>query len=165
MIATAIREKLERATAAAVQGRTHADPTAGGVPDGPLRVLKIRLRPDDLGVVTLEVQLSNGQFLTHPRASQSETATLLREHTAIHTDLLSHGSYQAGGIVGQARSAEASTASDGSRFHASPSFNDGARAGNEGTRQQQDEQRQSGNRRKRERTDEVVRLRESGIYL
>lgn len=55
----------------------------------------------------------------------------------------------------------ASTASDGSRFHASPSFNGGARAGNEGTRQQ----RQAGNRRKRERTDEVVRLRESGIYL
>ncbi|MGU3330019.1 flagellar hook-length control protein FliK [Methylobacterium mesophilicum] len=167
MIATAIREELERATAAAAaQGRIHADPTAGGVPDGPLRVLKIQLRPEDLGVVTVEMRLSNGQLETHLRASQPETAALLHKDTAILTDLLSHSSYQAEVTVGQARPAEASTASGGSQSQASPSFADGgARPGNEGARQRQDAQRQAGNRREGERTDEAVRPRDGGIYL
>lgn len=167
MIATAIREELERATAtAAAQGRIHADPTAGGIPDGPLRVLKIQLRPEDLGVVTVEMRLSNGQLETHLRASQPETAALLHKDTAILTDLLSHSSYQAEVTVGQARPAEASTASGGSQSQASPSFADGgARPGNEGARQRQDAQRQAGNRREGERTDEAVRPRDGGIYL
>ncbi|TXN42403.1 flagellar hook-length control protein FliK [Methylobacterium sp. WL7] len=167
MIATAIREELERATAAAAaQGRIHADPTAGGVPDGPLRVLKIQLRPEDLGVVTVEMRLSNGQLETHLRASQPETAALLHKDAAILTDLLSHSSYQAEVTVGQARPAEASTASGGSQSQASPSFADGgARPGNEGARQRQDAQRQAGNRREGERTDEAVRPRDGGIYL
>lgn len=112
------------------------------------------------------MRLSNGQLETHLRASQPETAALLHKDAAILTDLLSHSSYQAEVTVGQARPAEASTASGGSQSQASPSFADGgARPGNEGARQRQDAQRQAGNRREGERTDEAVRPRDGGIYL
>ncbi len=53
-----------------------------------MRTLKIQLRPDELGVVTVEMRLSNGQLETHLRASQPETAALLHKDTAILTDLL-----------------------------------------------------------------------------
>jgi len=166
LIATAIKEELARATAAASQSRIHADPAANAVSEGPLRVLRIQLRPEDLGVVTVEMRLSNGQLETHLRASQPETAALLHKDTAILTDLLSHSSYQAEVIVGQARPTEAGAAPGGSQQQASPSFTDGgARPGNEGARQRQQEQRQAVNRREGERTDEAVRPRDGGVYL
>ena len=115
------------------------------------------------------MRLSNGQLETHLRASQPETAALLHKDTAILTDLLNQGGYKADVIVGQARPTETGTGSGsgGSQQQASPSFTDGgARPGNEGARQRQEEQRQAtGNRREGERTDEAVRPRDSGVYL
>ncbi|MCJ2058091.1 flagellar hook-length control protein FliK [Methylobacterium sp. J-048] len=166
LIATTIREELERATAAAAsQGGLQADPAANAVPVEPLRMLKIQLRPEDLGVVTVEMRLSNGQLETHLRASQPETAALLHKDTAILTDLLNQGGYKADVIVGQARPTE--TGAGGSQQQASPSFTDGgARPGNEGARQRQDGQRQAAsNRREGERTDEAVRPCDGGVYL
>ena len=167
LIATAIKDELDRATAA--QSRIQPDPAAPGIPGGPMRTLKIQLRPDELGVVTVEMRLSNGQLETHLRASQPETAALLHKDTAILTDLLNQGGYKADVIVGQARPTETGTGSGsgGSQQQASPSFTDGgARPGNEGARQRQEEQRQAtGNRREGERTDEAVRPRDSGVYL
>ncbi len=167
LIATAIKDEIDRATAA--QSRIQPDPAAPGIPGGPMRTLKIQLRPDELGVVTVEMRLSNGQLETHLRASQPETAALLHKDTAILTDLLNQGGYKADVIVGQARPTETGTGSGsgGSQQQASASFTDGgARPGNEGARQRQEEQRQAtGNRREGERTDEAVRPRDSGVYL
>ncbi|SFM54040.1 flagellar hook-length control protein FliK [Methylobacterium pseudosasicola] len=171
LIATAIREELQRATAAAAQGSLPADPGAGAVPAGPLRTLKIQLRPEELGVVTVEMRLSNGLLETHLRASQPETAALLHKDTAILTDLLSNSSYRAEVSVGQARSADAGgsggSQQQASQQQAASSFADGgARPGNEGARQRQDAQRQATTtRREGERTDEAVRPRDGGIYL
>ncbi|MCJ2090925.1 flagellar hook-length control protein FliK [Methylobacterium sp. J-072] len=172
MIATAIREELQRATAAAAQGQLPADPAANAVPAGPLRTLKIQLRPEDLGVVTVEMRLSNGQLETHLRASQPETAALLHKDTALLTDLLSNSGYRAEVSVGQAaRSADAGgsggSQQQASQQQAASSFADGgARPGNEGARQRQDAQRQAATtRREGERTDEAVRPRDGGVYL
>ncbi|MCJ2140915.1 flagellar hook-length control protein FliK [Methylobacterium sp. E-066] len=172
LIATAIREELQRATAAAAQDRLPADPAANAGPVGPLRTLKIQLRPEDLGVVTVEMRLSNGQLETHLRASQPETAALLHKDTALLTDLLSNSGYRAEVSVGQAaRSADAGgsggSQQQASQQQAASSFADGgARPGNEGARQRQDAQRQAATtRREGERTDEAVRPRDGGVYL
>lgn len=170
MIATAIKEELERASAAATQGQLPADPGANAVPAGPLRMPKIQLRPEDLGVVTVEMRLSNGQLETHLRASQPETAALLHKDTGILTDLLSNSGYRAEVSVAQARPADAGgsggSQQQASQQNASSSFADGgARPGNEGARQRQDAQRQALPRREGERTDEAVRPRDSGVYL
>lgn len=117
-----------------------------------MRTLKIQLRPDEVGVITVEMRLSNGQLATHLRASQPETAALLHKDTAILTDLLSQGGYKADVIVGQARPTDTGTESGGSQQHASPSFTDGgARPGNEGARQRQEEQRPSHQQQTRRR--------------
>ncbi|MDP4005173.1 flagellar hook-length control protein FliK [Methylobacterium sp. NEAU K] len=167
LIASAITEELERAAAAGSETRIHAEPAANPDPGGPLRVLKIQLRPEELGTVIVEMRLANGQLETHLRASRPETAALLHKEAAILTDLLNQtNAYRAEVIVGQARPTEAVTAPGGSPSPAPTSFADGgARPGHGGGRQRQAEQRHAADRREGDRTDEAVRPRGSGIYL
>ncbi|MBL7406113.1 flagellar hook-length control protein FliK, partial [Escherichia coli] len=82
-IAAAIKEEIERAAAAGPEGRVSADLAIPAAPDGPLRVLKIQLRPENLGIVTVELRLTDGQLETHLRASRPETAAMLHRDSAI----------------------------------------------------------------------------------
>ena len=166
-IAAAIRDELARAAAPEAAARTpQADPTLQPPTDGPLRVLKIQLRPDDLGTVTVELRLMNGQLETHLRASKPETAALLHRDAAILTDLLKQANYQAEVTVGQARSSDMGGSSGGSASQGQPGFSDGgARPGPGGDRQRQAERNPAAGRREGERGDETTRPRDGGVYL
>lgn len=165
-IAAAIREEIDRAGAADPQTRVDADPAVRGTPDGPLRVLRIQLRPEELGTVTVELRLANGQLETHLRASRPETAAILHKDAAILTDLLKQAHYRAEVIVGQTRPAEAGSSAGGSPSQGQPSFTDGgARPGQGGDRQRQAAQRPAAIGREGERADETVRPRDGGVYL
>ena len=96
-IAAAIRDAVDQAADATSESRIPADPSVRSAPDGPLRTLRIQLRPEDLGTVTVELRLTNGQLETHLRASRPETAALLHRDTAILTDLLKQANYQGRG--------------------------------------------------------------------
>jgi chemotaxis protein MotD len=136
------------------------------MPDGPLRVLRIQLRPEELGTVTVELRLANGQLETHLRASRPETAAILHKDAAILTDLLKQAHYRAEVIVGPARPAEAGNSAGGSPSQGQPSFADGgARPGQGGDRQRQAAQRPAAIGREGERADETVRPRDGGVYL
>lgn len=165
-IAAAIRDEVNRVAEAAPGARVQADPSAGGAPGGPLRTLRIQLRPEDLGIVTVELRLTNGQLETHLRASRPETAALLHRDAAILTDLLKQAHYQAEVTVGQARPGDGGGSSGGSPSQGQPSFSEGgARPGQGGERQRQAERPQAGGRREGERTDETVRPRDGGVSL
>ncbi|MCJ2087179.1 flagellar hook-length control protein FliK [Methylobacterium sp. E-005] len=166
-IAAAIRDELERATAPDATARAaQADPAIRTTPDGPLRVLRIQLKPEDLGTVTVELRLTNGQLETHLRASQPDTAALLHRDAAILTDLLKKANYQAEVTVGQARPSDTGGFSGGSASQGQPGFSDGgARPGQGGDRQRQAEQGPAAGRREGERGDETTRPRDGGVYL
>lgn len=163
-IAAAINDEITRVAEASPARRAQADPGSRATPDGPLRVLRIQLRPEDLGTVTVELRLANGQLETHLRASRPETAALLHRDAAILTDLLKQAHHQAEVTVGQARPSEGGF-SGGSPAQGQPSSDGGARPGQGGERQRQAAQHQAAGRRDGERTDEAVRPRDSGVYL
>ncbi len=165
-LAAAVKDELRRVAEAGPAARVQADPAAAATPDGPLRVLRIQLKPEDLGTVTVELRLTNGQLETHLRASRPETAALLHRDTAILTDLLRQANYQAEVTVGQARPSDGGGSSGGSSAQGQASFSQGgARPGPGGDRQRQAEQPLAPGRRDGERTDETVRPRDSGVYL
>lgn len=165
-IAAAIRDTVDRVAEAAPAARVQADPPVRAAPDGPLRTLRIQLRPEDLGTVTVELRLTNGQLETHLRASRPETAALLHRDSAILTDLLKQAHFQAEVTVGQARPGDGGAPSGGSSAHGQPFSHGGARPGPGGERQRQAEQhRQAAVRGDGERTDETVRSRDGGVYL
>ena len=129
-------------------------------------MLRIQLRPEELGTVTVELRLANGQLETHLRASRPETAAILHKDAAILTDLLKQAHYRAEVIVGQTRPAEAGGSAGGSPSQGQPSFTDGgARPGQGGDRQRQAAQRPAAIGREGERADETVRPRDGGVYL
>lgn len=163
-LAAAIREELERA-AAGSGGGVHGEPAVGHTPDGPLRVLRIQLRPEDLGIVTVELRLTDGQLETHLRASRPETAALLQRDAAVLTDLLQRSNHRAEVTVEPARPADAGGAFGGSPSQGQPASTDGgARPGQGGDRQRQPAQRQMAGR-EGERMDETVRPRDGSVYL
>ena len=170
-IAAAIKEEIERAAAAGPEGRVSADPAIPAAPDGPLRVLKIQLRPENLGIVTVELRLTDGQLETHLRASRPETAAMLHRDSAILAELLKQAHYRAEITVGPVRPTDAGSSAGGSSSQGQPAFTDGgARPGHgeDGQRQaerQRAEQRPAISRRDGERTDETVRPRDGGVYL
>ena len=166
-IAAAIGDAVDRAAEAAPKTGIPADPSTKSVPDGPLRTLRIQLRPEDLGTVTVELRLSNGQLETHLRASRPETAALLHRDAAILTDLLKQAHYQAEVTVGQSHPSEGNGFSGGSPSQGQTSFGDGgARPGQGGERQRSAAQhQQTAGRRDGERMDETIRPRDGGVYL
>jgi chemotaxis protein MotD len=169
-IASAITAEIERASRAAPreQGAAAAGAVPGNplAPDGPLRVLRIQLRPEELGTVTVELRLTNGQLETHLRAARPETAALLHKDAAILTDLLRQAHAQAEVVVGPVQSSEAGTGSGGSTPQGQSAFaGGGTRPDQGGDRQRQAAQRQTAGRREGERADEAVRPRDGGIYL
>ncbi|XYD09379.1 flagellar hook-length control protein FliK [Methylobacterium sp. NMS12] len=170
-IAAAIKEEIERAAAAGPEGRVSADPAIPTAPDGPLRVLKIQLRPENLGIVTVELRLTDGQLETHLRASRPETAAMLQRDSAILAELLKQAHYRPEITVGSVRPTDAGSSAGGSPSQGQPAFTDGgARPGHGGDgqrqrEQQRAEQRPAIGRRDGERTDETVRPRDGGVYL
>jgi chemotaxis protein MotD len=165
-LAAVIRDELERTTASGPAARAQADPPVRDAPDGPLRVLRIQLRPEELGIVTVELRLADGQLETHLRAARPETAALLHRDAAILTDLLKQANYQAAVTVGPARPAEAGGFSGGNPSQGQAAFTDGgARPGPGQDRQRQADQRPASGRRDGERMDESVRPRDGGVYL
>ncbi|MBE7246676.1 MAG: flagellar hook-length control protein FliK [Actinomycetospora chiangmaiensis] len=165
-LASAIRDAASSVAEAAPDSRVQADQAVGVAPDGPMRVLRIQLRPEELGTVTVELRLANGQLETHLRAARPETAALLHRDSAILTDLLKQAHYQAEVTVGQARPSDGGGSSGGSPAQGQPTFGQGgARPGQGGERQRQAEQHQAAGRRDGERTDETIRPRDGGVYL
>ncbi|MBE7248646.1 MAG: flagellar hook-length control protein FliK [Actinomycetospora chiangmaiensis] len=165
-IAAAIKDEIDRVGEPAPTSRAQADPGSKAAPDGPLRLLRIQLRPEELGTVMVELRLANGQLETHLRASRPETAALLHRDAAILTDLLKQAHYRAEVTVGQARPSDGGGFSGGSPAQGQqPSSEGGARPGQGGERQRQAAQQQTAGRRDGERTDEAVRPRDSGVYL
>ncbi|MGU3667553.1 flagellar hook-length control protein FliK [Methylobacterium sp. A49B] len=165
-LASAIRDAASAAAEAAPDPRIQADPAVRAAPDGPMRVLRIQLRPEELGTVTVELRLANGQLETHLRAARPETAALLHRDSAILTDLLKQAHYQAEVTVGQARPSDGGGSSGGSPAQGQPAFGQGgARPGQGGERQRQAEQHPAAGRRDGERTDETIRPRDGGVYL
>ncbi|MEE7489164.1 flagellar hook-length control protein FliK [Methylobacterium oryzae] len=165
-IAAAIKDGIERAAAAEPELRVSADPAIPTAPDGPLRVLKIQLRPEDLGTVTVELRLTNGQLETHLRASRPETAAMLQRDSAILTDLLKQAHYRPEITVGPVRPGDAGPSAGGSQSQGQSAFTDGGpRSGHGGGGQRQAEQRPAINGRDVERMDETVRPRDGGVYL
>nr|WP_276082300.1 flagellar hook-length control protein FliK [Methylobacterium sp. GC_Met_2] len=132
-----------------------------------MRVLRIQLRPDDLGTVTVELRLANGQLETHLRASQPETAALLHRDAAILGDLLKQANYQAQVTVTQARPSDSGGFSGNAPSQGQPgSFSDGgARQGQGGDRQRQADPGPAAGRREGDRRDETTRPRDGGVYL
>jgi flagellar hook-length control protein FliK len=167
MIAAAIEDEIARAVPARPDAvGNHADPATGTAPDGPLRVLRIQLRPEELGTVTVELRLANGQLETHLRASRPETAALLQRDAAILTDLLKQAHHQADVTVAQARPADAGGSAEGAPSQGQSSFaNGGARPGHGEDGQRQAAHRSATGRRDGERIDETIRPRDGGIYL
>ncbi|MBE7246211.1 MAG: flagellar hook-length control protein FliK [Actinomycetospora chiangmaiensis] len=165
-LASAIRDEANRVAEVAPDSRVQADPAVRAAPDGPMRVLRIQLRPEELGTVTVELRLANGQLETHLRAARPETAALLHRDSAILTDLLKQAHYQAEVTVGQARPSDGGGSSGGSPSQGQPTFgNGGARPGQGGERQRQAEQHQATGRRDGERTDETIPPRDGSVYL
>ncbi|MBX9931917.1 MAG: flagellar hook-length control protein FliK [Methylobacterium sp.] len=62
--------------------------------EGPLRILTIQLRPDDLGTVVVRMRLRGDQLEMSLHASREETASLLRSDGAALDDLLRSAGYQ-----------------------------------------------------------------------
>ena len=167
-IAASIRDELDRAAGTEAAARTsQADQAAQTAPDGPLRVLRIQLKPEDLGTVTVELRLVNGQLETHLRASQPETAALLHRDAAILGDLLKQANYQAQVTVSEARPSDSGGFSGNAPSQQGQSgFSEGgARPGQGGDRQRQAEQGPAAGRREGERGDETTRPRDGGVYL
>ena len=166
-IAAAIRDELNRAAVSEPAARAaQADPAVQTAPDGPMRVLRIQLRPDDLGTVTVELRLANGQLETHLRASQPETAALLHRDAAILTDLLKQANYQAEVTVSQARPSDSGGFSGNAPSQGQSGFSDGgARPGQGGDRQRQADRSPAAGRWEGERGDEAIRPRDGGVYL
>jgi len=165
-IAAAIKDEIDRAGSIGSETRVAGDPAVKATPDGPLRTLRIQLRPEELGTVTVELRLANGQLETHLRASRPETAALLHRDSAMLTDLLKQAHYQPSVTVSQSRPADGGTWAGGAPSQGQASFADGgARPGQGGDRQRQAEQPLPADRREGERTDETVRPRDGGVYL
>jgi flagellar hook-length control protein FliK len=166
-IATAIRDELDRTAGPDAAARApQTDQAIRTAPDGPLRVLRIQLRPEDLGTVTVELRLTNGQLETHLRASQPETAALLHRDAAILSDLLKQANYQAQVTVGEARPSDTGGFSGNAPSQGQSGSSDGgARPGQGGDRQRQAEQGAAAGRREGERGDETTRPRDGGVYL
>ncbi|MGU3545917.1 flagellar hook-length control protein FliK [Methylobacterium sp. A52T] len=169
-IAAAITEEIERATAAGPERRVGADPAILAAQDGPLRVLKIQLRPESLGIVTVELRLVDGQLETHLRAARPETAAMLQRDSAILTELLKQAHYRPEIIVEPVRPGDAGFSAGGSPSQGQSGLTDGGARpdhGGDGQRQadQHAAQRPTIGRRDGERTDETVRPRDGGVYL
>ncbi|MET3414852.1 flagellar hook-length control protein FliK [Methylobacterium sp. 1030] len=96
-VAAAIQEEVERI--AEIAPHAHVDTAARTPADGTLRVLKIQLRPADLGLVTVEMRLKDGRLEAYLHASQPETADLLRRSSGALGDLLSRSGCQADLVV------------------------------------------------------------------
>lgn len=166
-IAAAIRDELSRAAGPEAAARAaQADQAVRTAPDGPLRVLRIQLKPEDLGTVTVELRLTNGQLETHLRASQPETAALLHRDAAILGDLLKQANYQAQVTVSEARPSDSGGFSGNAPSQGQSGFSDGgARPGQGGDRQRQAGQGPAAGRREGERGDETTRPRDGSVYL
>lgn len=61
---------------------------------GPLRLLTIQLRPDDLGSVLVRMRLQDGRLEMSLQASREETAELLRKDSAALSEVLRSAGYQ-----------------------------------------------------------------------
>lgn len=88
-----------RQVAAAVLAQVGSVPTAAEASlkagmDGPLRILTIQLRPDDLGTVLVRMRLRGDQLEMSLHASREETAALLRSDTGALDGLLRSAGYQ-----------------------------------------------------------------------
>ncbi|MGU3464196.1 flagellar hook-length control protein FliK [Methylobacterium sp. C33D] len=134
-------------------------------------MLKIQLRPDNLGIVTVELRLTDGHLETHLRASRPETAAMLQRDSAILTELMKQAHYRPEITVGPVRPTEAGSSAGGSPSQGQSANTDGGGRpgpGGEGQRrseQQRAEQRPAIGRRDGERMDETVRPRDGGVYL
>lgn len=67
----------------------------GQMPEGPLRLLTIRLEPGDLGTVQVRMRLQEGRLEVGLETGRHETAELLRRDGGALTDLLRGAGYQA----------------------------------------------------------------------
>jgi Meckel syndrome type 1 protein len=97
LIADAIRKEVDRMVAAAPQA--HVDAAAPGPADGLLRVLKIQLRPAELGLISVEMRVKDGRLEACLRASRPETADLLNKTSAALSELLGRSSCQAEVVI------------------------------------------------------------------
>jgi hypothetical protein len=95
---------------------------------GPLRVLHIKLEPDDLGTVVLKMRLVNQSLELHLETSRAETAQLLEKDKEMLTRVLRASGYtpdvvtiQAAGAPDSAQSQTGQSGSQGSSSNGSPS--------------------------------------------
>lgn len=131
-VATAIREEMDRIAGAAPHAP--ADPTMRMPTDGVLRVLKIQLRPAELGLVTVEMRLKDGRLEASLHASRPETADLLRRSASALGDLLSRSGCQADLVILDRPRAQDGPAISAAALPAQ-AFEGGGRSANDGTRQ------------------------------
>lgn len=138
-VANAIQDEADRVAVA--HGPSEA--AAPAVAEGVLRVLKIELRPADLGLVTVEMRLKDGRLEASLRASRPETADYLRDSSSAITDLLSRAGYRAElAILDRGRSPSGSAPSPAGHLP-SQSF-EGDRSGGGGARRQPTERGSEG---------------------
>ena len=110
-VAEAVMAQMGRMPAAAQPGL-----------EGPLRILTIQLRPDDLGTVVVRMRLRGDQLEMSLHASREETAALLRSDAAALDGLLRSAGYQpdlvtiGSGRVDSPTSGETARAGAGSGF-------------------------------------------------
>ena len=120
--------------------------------DGPLRILTIQLRPDDLGTVIVRMRLRGDQLEMSLHASREETAALLRSDAAALDGLLRSAGYQpdlvtiGSGRIDVPASGDAARAGAGTSFagqNGQRSDPGGAMAGQSGQRQRDAERHDS----------------------
>ncbi|KQT09954.1 hypothetical protein ASG40_09525 [Methylobacterium sp. Leaf399] len=78
-------------------GRLHAPAATAGAAsglDGPLRILTIQLRPDDMGTVVVRMRLRGDALEVSLHASREETAALLRSDDGALREVLRSAGYQ-----------------------------------------------------------------------
>ncbi len=143
LVADAIREEADRMVAAVP--RAHADGTVPGPADGLLRVLKIQLRPAELGLVTVEMRLKDGRLEASLRASRPETTDLLRRTSAALSELLGRSGCQAEVVVLDRGNAQDGATPPATAFP-SQGFGGGAQTGGDGAARAHHSERRDGDR-------------------
>ncbi|MEH3147646.1 MAG: flagellar hook-length control protein FliK [Methylobacterium frigidaeris] len=92
---------LSRITGA-IAAAVPAPAAAGTAGTGPLRILTLRLTPDDLGTVTVRMRLKEGRLELALHPSRAETADLLRKDATLLSGLLREAGYEPDAITVQA---------------------------------------------------------------
>ncbi len=131
-VATAIREEIDRIAVAAPHAPV--DATLRMPTDGVLRVLKIQLRPTELGLVTVELRLKDGRLEASLHAARPETTDFLRRSASALGDLLSRSGCQADLVILDRPRVQDGPAFSAATFPAQ-AFEGGGRSANDGTRQ------------------------------